>query len=232
MNIKMNRIALMLALGGAVTLGACDSGSGTEEGGTEEGATEGGGGSHETVAQALSAGFTAQTVEGRRAGGSRDASEVNGDCVGYIPAEPHAAVTLDAEMGVAFTATSTTDGADLTLVVEGPGGVYHCDDDGSDVSLMPLVAGTMPAGTYNVFVGNYDQEMEHNFVLHTNPWTDPAAVVPPTTPPPAGTGAAAPGINVQVGADGTIDVQGSGAVPGGTIQVEAGGSGEPTSQPQ
>lgn len=43
---------------------------------------------------------------------------------------------------------------DVTLLIEGPDGRY-CSDDAN--GLMPEIAGYWPAGTYNVWIGDWDQ---------------------------------------------------------------------------
>ncbi|MEB3213275.1 MAG: hypothetical protein VKL39_18135 [Leptolyngbyaceae bacterium] len=53
-----------------------------------------------------------------------------------------------------FLRASVNASGDVTLLIEGPDGRY-CSDDAN--GLMPEISGYWPAGTYNVWIGDWDQ---------------------------------------------------------------------------
>lgn len=102
----------------------------------------------------LSAGFTPDPYRvDIFSGGSIDADQLGGSCVGMIAAAPDFQLTYEAG-SLPLTFSVTADG-DTTLVINGPDGGWSCDDDsgkGSD----PKVTFRNPAsGIYDVWVGAY-----------------------------------------------------------------------------
>ncbi|TVQ96838.1 MAG: hypothetical protein EA398_15365 [Deltaproteobacteria bacterium] len=99
--------------------------------------------------------FTQESI----AGGPRSASEWapravephNVQCRGTYPTEPQHVLTLGEFGSLKITASPTTSG-DLTMVIEGPGGVW-CNDDFE--GLDPGFDTAFPAGEYRIFVGNF-----------------------------------------------------------------------------
>ncbi len=101
----------------------------------------------------LAAGFTAPHIVEGRSGGNVDASTLNPDCVGNVDSTPDHALELAAPMpGLRIFAASERD---ITLVVQTPDGNYLCNDDFDGTN--PLVtAESFAAGTYRIWIGNYD----------------------------------------------------------------------------
>ena len=114
--------------------------------------------SAQTDVVTLAAGFTPNpTVLVGTGGGDRPAAEVvntrnspTGPCLGFISTQPHEEVTLNSR----FSNLEMRVEADLdtTLIVAGPDGVWCNDDSGSQ---NPAIAGEWLAGSYRIWVGNY-----------------------------------------------------------------------------
>ncbi len=104
----------------------------------------------------LSAGFTPDpyTVQ-VTSSGSRDARDLGGDCRGSIANAPD--FRLNYTAGVFDLTIGVVSDSDTTLVVNGPGGAWYCDDDGGE-GLNPLLEFSDPAsGQYDIWVGSYSE---------------------------------------------------------------------------
>jgi len=104
----------------------------------------------------LSAGFTPDphTVQ-VTASGSRDARDLGGDCRGSIANAPD--YRLNYSAGTFDLTISVDSESDTTLVVNGPGGAWFCDDDGGE-GLNPRLDFSDPAsGQYDIWVGSYSE---------------------------------------------------------------------------
>jgi len=90
------------------------------------------------------------------AGGYEDASEeVGSECSGYISNSPDYRVYYDA--GSLPLIISVDSPADTTLVINGPEGEWHCDDD-SGQDMNPSVRFDKPdSGRYDIWVGTYEE---------------------------------------------------------------------------
>lgn len=90
------------------------------------------------------------------AGGSIQASSRFPQCRGYIANAPDYSVTYTAGASpLIFTVDSDRD---TTLVINGPDASWHCDDDGAESPLNPLVRFDDPqSGRYDIWVGTYAQ---------------------------------------------------------------------------
>lgn len=101
----------------------------------------------------LAAGFTAPHVVEGRSGGNTDAATVSPDCVGNIDSRPDHALELGAATaGLRIYAAAEQD---ITLVIQQPDGSYLCNDDFDGTN--PLVtAENFAAGSYKIWIGNYD----------------------------------------------------------------------------
>lgn len=99
----------------------------------------------------LSAGFVPDPVTfDVYSGGSNDASNIGGSCVGMIADSPDVVVNFRSNGGrLAFGVYS--DG-DTSLVINGPDGRYYCDDDTNGLN-PALIWGRAPSGQYDVWVG-------------------------------------------------------------------------------
>lgn len=86
-------------------------------------------------------------------GGSIDASDLGGSCVGMISEAPDFQVTYEAGR-VPLTFGVTADG-DTTLVINGPDGRWSCDDDSGGQADPEITFRRPRSGTYQVWVGAY-----------------------------------------------------------------------------
>lgn len=116
----------------------------------------------------LSPSFTPDptTVRGI-SGGPRTATEqagrpdtATGPCVGYVDAEPDHIMTLT--QFFSYLSLQVQSSEDTTLVIRGPGGSW-CNDDyqGSN----PGIAGQWFSGTYEIWVGSYESDAYHPYVI-------------------------------------------------------------------
>ena len=87
------------------------------------------------------------------AGGSVDASSVDGNCAGFIADAPDVDFNFEAgSLPLHFTATSE---GDTTLVINQPDGSWICNDD-ADGTFNPRISLDSPqSGLYNIWVGSY-----------------------------------------------------------------------------
>lgn len=104
----------------------------------------------------LNSGFTPDPfIRTLTSGGGVSASSVDPACSGYIATAPDYRMIVEDRMShlrILFLA----DG-DTTLVVQGPNGVFNCNDDG--FILNPVVDLVNPtAGDYNIWVGSYSSD--------------------------------------------------------------------------
>ncbi|MDO8909214.1 MAG: serine protease [Pseudohongiella sp.] len=90
-------------------------------------------------------------------GGSVDVSYLGSDCVGYAASNPDFRVNLTysaSELDIIFIADDQV--SDTTLIVNGPDGQWHCNDDGSSGSFDPMLNFFDAAsGQYDIWVGSY-----------------------------------------------------------------------------
>lgn len=93
------------------------------------------------------------------AGGAIDASDtLGGSCRGFVANAPDFNLYFDAGSSLPL-AISVAANEDTTLVINGPDGLWYCDDDSGD-GLNPSVVFNNPSsGLYNIWVGTYDNEM-------------------------------------------------------------------------
>lgn len=92
-----------------------------------------------------------------QSGGDIDAARVsNGACQGFITEAPDFRVNFTAgDQGLDLT-FSVNARADTTLVINGPDGQWHCDDDSGNGGLNPSYTFSRPpSGQYDVWVGTY-----------------------------------------------------------------------------
>ena len=119
----------------------------------------------------LDAGFTPdpQRVD-VQAGGSTNARTLNlgSGCVGYIAtSQPDVRVNYEAGRydTLSFHVTSNVD---TTLIINGPNGQWHCNDD-FDGSVNPRVLFNPPgSGQYDIWVGTYQEGRTHSAQLEVS----------------------------------------------------------------
>ncbi len=100
------------------------------------------------------------------AGGSLDASQLGGNCLGFIAQAPDYRVNWTAGSGSLPLVISVASDADTVLVINDAQGNWVCDDDGGNEGLNPAVTFTNPAsGQYDIWVGTYSQGELQNSTL-------------------------------------------------------------------
>lgn len=104
----------------------------------------------------LGAGFLPDPYVVRVAGGgSIDASELGGACVGFIAEAPDFQVVLSSESASFFLLALSE--ADTSLVVNSPTGDWICDDDSGE-GLNPLIEfSPNVSGVFDIWVGSIDE---------------------------------------------------------------------------
>lgn len=104
----------------------------------------------------LEAGFTPNPVTvNLTAGGVIDAAaEIGGDCTGQIAIAPDYLVAYSGD-GSALTIAADSP-FDTVLAVQGPDGVWHCDDDGAGGNDPQIVFEGAAHGEYAIRVGSKD----------------------------------------------------------------------------
>ncbi|XPM55682.2 MAG: hypothetical protein EDM05_049945 [Leptolyngbya sp. IPPAS B-1204] len=100
-------------------------------------------------------------------GGPQAASEiagraetVTGPCNGFVDTQPDHTLTLTQFFN--YLRLQVQSSEDTTLVIRGPGGTW-CNDDYSGKN--PGLAGQWLSGTYEIWVGSYDETGFHPYVI-------------------------------------------------------------------
>lgn len=103
-------------------------------------------------------------------GGEQTASEVvgrstsaTGPCNGFIDAQPDHTIVLTQFFN--YLSFQVQSPEDTTIIVRGPGGTW-CNDDYSGKN--PGIAGQWLSGTYEVWVGSFDQNTYHPYVIRVS----------------------------------------------------------------
>lgn len=102
----------------------------------------------------LSAGFTPDPYRvSVTAGGSVDGARLPGSCTGRISEAPDFEVTYSAgSLPLVFRTVSSED---TTLIINGPGGDWSCDDDSYGDGDAEVRFNRPQSGTYDVWVGTF-----------------------------------------------------------------------------
>ena len=95
----------------------------------------------------------ARSVAGR-------AETPTGPCVGFVDEPPDHTIVLTAFFN--YLSLQVQSPEDTTIVISGPGGSW-CNDDAQGKN--PGIAGQWLAGTYRVWVGSYDKDSYHPYVI-------------------------------------------------------------------
>lgn len=100
-------------------------------------------------------------------GGSIPAAEIanrettpNGPCVGLVDEEPDHRIVLTKFFN--YLSLEVSSSQDTTLVIRGPGGSW-CNDDQDGKN--PGIAGQWLKGTYEVWVGSYQEDNYHPYTI-------------------------------------------------------------------
>lgn len=95
----------------------------------------------------------AETIAGRQ-------ETPTGPCVGYMDEQPDHIVELTAFFN--YLSLQVQSPEDTTLTISGPGGSW-CNDDARGEN--PGIAGQWLAGTYRVWVGSYEKDQYHPYII-------------------------------------------------------------------
>lgn len=116
----------------------------------------------------LASGFTPDPqVVAVTAGGTMDAGSISPGCLGSVANSPDVRVNYTAGSLPLIFSVSSND--DTTLVINGPDGRWHCDDDGGVNGLNPAIRFDNPqSGQYDVYIGHYGQGRRIPARLHVS----------------------------------------------------------------
>jgi len=111
-------------------------------------------------------GFGSRTGTGVTGGLVSAHDEYGGECAGYIDDTPDHTIKVVSEVVMSLTVNSDTDSV---LVVKRLGSQYKalCADDNA-AGYAEKISGTFPPGTYEVYVGNYEEDENDRYTLHIN----------------------------------------------------------------
>lgn len=91
---------------------------------------------------------------------ARTENTATGYCDGFVKSRPNHALKL--ESFFEFLRLEVESNADTTILVRGPGGVW-CNDDATNAN--PMIEGQWQSGLYQVWVGSYQADVEHNYQI-------------------------------------------------------------------
>lgn len=91
---------------------------------------------------------------------ARTENTATGYCDGFVRSQPNHALQL--ESFFEFLRLEVESDADTTILVKGPGGVW-CNDDAGTAN--PIIEGQWQPGLYEVWVGSYQADVEHNYQI-------------------------------------------------------------------
>lgn len=117
----------------------------------------------------LSAGFGEVDGQGTTAGFFGLSNMVSRDrdgnlCLGYADTAPD--FTLNVQQNFDTLTLAVSSGEDTTLMVQGPNdGTIRCNDNASRRNDDAEIVDSFQAGTYRVWVGAFDRERRHRYVL-------------------------------------------------------------------
>lgn len=104
-------------------------------------------------------GISGGTVETQKTSGRK--STETGVCIGFIDKVPDHKMTLTKPFR--YLKLQVKSSGDTIMLVRGPGGSW-CSDDVSDRN--PVISGDWLAGTYEVWVGSYEENNSFPYLLH------------------------------------------------------------------
>lgn len=98
-------------------------------------------------------GFMEQTLTGNTQG-TRDASALEDDCVGFLPEEPTAEISFREDLPMRIHVVTDDD---LVLAIQ-HGDTYYCNDDFD--RHQPSIARMWEEGDYNIFIGTKEKDAD------------------------------------------------------------------------
>jgi hypothetical protein len=98
-------------------------------------------------------------------GGSIPARSVAANCTGHVSRAPDVRLTYTSgDMPLIISVASQ---ADTTLLIQGPSGSWHCDDDGGVNGSNPSIRWNTPqSGVYAIWIGSYRSGANTRAELH------------------------------------------------------------------
>lgn len=119
-------------------------------------------------------GISGGSVPANSVAGRKDTP--TGPCVGFVDDQPDHTIELTSFFN--YLSLIVESPQDTTIVITGPGGTW-CNDDFQGKN--PGVAGEWLPGTYRVYVGSYDKNSYHPYIIRmsetqvANPTSSPAS---------------------------------------------------------
>lgn len=116
----------------------------------------------------LATGFTSAQVSGETVGSYGLANIASRDrsgefCLGYADRDPDYVLTLEQDFSQ-LTIAVNSGGADTTLLIQGPNdGTIRCNDNANGRSRDARIQDSFAKGTYQMWVGSFDQEGRHRY---------------------------------------------------------------------
>lgn len=104
-------------------------------------------------------GISGGAVESKSVAGR--AQTPTGPCVGFVDQPPDHTIELTSFFN--YLSLQVQSPEDTTLVISGPGGSW-CNDDFQGKN--PGIAGQWLAGTYRIWVGSYDKNNYHPYIIN------------------------------------------------------------------
>ncbi len=83
-----------------------------------------------------------------------------GECIGFVDRQPDHRLTLTEPLN--YLQLLVRSSGDTVLIVRGPGGVW-CNDDSANRN--PAIAGRWLAGTYEIWIGSYEEFASFPYLL-------------------------------------------------------------------
>lgn len=100
-------------------------------------------------------------------GGTKETQQISllpktetGECIGFVDQAPDHEIILRSKFDYLRFAVMSS--GDTVLLVKGPGGTW-CSDDVTDRN--PKLEGQWLGGTYSVWVGSYEKDSSHPYIL-------------------------------------------------------------------
>lgn len=117
----------------------------------------------------LATGFTSAQASGETVGSYGLANIASRDsrgefCLGYADRSPDYVLTLEQDFAQ-LTIAVNSGGADTTLLIQGSDGTVHCNDNASRQSRDAQIQADFAKGTYEMWIGSFEQEGHHRYNL-------------------------------------------------------------------
>ena len=95
------------------------------------------------------------------------AEAISAECRGYISGAPSYRLTFNPGGTLPLILSAGAE-SDVTLIVRGPDGTWHCDDDGGEGLNAALTLADPFSGDYAIWVGTYGSGLTAPAALHVS----------------------------------------------------------------